>query len=217
MSNQILDLTKSGFIEASAGTGKTFTLAEIFVALLRGKKTFLSDKKADENAAGTTNDENDFLQIREILVVTFTEASTAELSTRLRKRIQEEITKIENNENRSASRKCELRNLKLAESEFDQAKISTIHGFCHGILKEFAIETGYSPETEISADAASIRERFVNRFLKSKEIFGENVPENLKNPKTLNALLRDLEFVPDFEFIGNKDEKQHDEKQNSLE
>ena len=37
------DLTRPGIIEASAGTGKTFTIGQIYLALLRGEKTYSRD------------------------------------------------------------------------------------------------------------------------------------------------------------------------------
>ena len=54
-------------IEASAGTGKTFSITSRFILLLVDLK----------------------LQVGQILVVTFTEAATAELRDRIRLRIRE--------------------------------------------------------------------------------------------------------------------------------
>ena len=66
------DLEKSplhgrNLIEASAGTGKTYTLAALFVRLILEKG----------------------LRVDQILVVTFTEAATEELRDRIRRRMRE--------------------------------------------------------------------------------------------------------------------------------
>jgi exodeoxyribonuclease V beta subunit len=60
-------------LEASAGTGKTFALAGIFLRLLVEEKIPASD----------------------ILVVTFTEAATAELRDRIRRRLAEALLALE--------------------------------------------------------------------------------------------------------------------------
>ena len=62
-------------IEASAGTGKTFTLAALYLRLLLGM--------------GNDQQQRRPLGVEEILVVTFTEAATQELRDRIRVRIRE--------------------------------------------------------------------------------------------------------------------------------
>ncbi len=65
-----LPLNKSVLIEASAGTGKTFTIANLYLRLLLG--------------IGCNP-----LTVEQILVVTFTKAATEELKNRIRKNIQQ--------------------------------------------------------------------------------------------------------------------------------
>ena len=74
MSLNLLTLPLSGrqVIEASAGTGKTFTLAALYVRLVLGHGR-----------------SSDGLQPSQILVMTFTEAATAELRERIRHRLHE--------------------------------------------------------------------------------------------------------------------------------
>ncbi|EKP04701.1 UvrD/REP helicase N-terminal domain protein [Leptospira kirschneri str. 2008720114] len=91
---------KSSFIEASAGTGKTYTIMEIVGDLILEHKVPLT----------------------QILILTYTEKAAGELKERLRKKlISSGLTK-------------EAR-------ELDQVTISTIHGFCNMILKEYPVET----------------------------------------------------------------------------
>lgn len=91
---------KSSFIEASAGTGKTYTIMEIVGDLILEHK----------------------IPLTQILILTYTEKAAGELKERLRKKlIDSGLTK-------------EAR-------ELDQVTISTIHGFCNMILKEYPVET----------------------------------------------------------------------------
>jgi ATP-dependent exoDNAse (exonuclease V) beta subunit len=70
-----LPLTGERLIEASAGTGKTFTIAALYLRLLLG----LGGESAFPRA----------VSVEELLVVTFTEAATEELRGRIRSNIHE--------------------------------------------------------------------------------------------------------------------------------
>lgn len=113
-------------VEASAGTGKTWTIAGLYVRLLL-----------------ETNE-----SINRILVVTFTKAATAELRDRLRRRLVEVESALL--QGTSADPFCqwsldtfagaarEKALVKLGESirRFDEAAIFTIHGFCQRVLSD---------------------------------------------------------------------------------
>ncbi len=118
------------FLEASAGTGKTFAIEHVIARLLLEKES---------------------ISINQMLIVTFTNKAAAELKNRIRKNI-ESILKIfkqdEINENISDYLKPFIKNdkrfvisrLEDALIFFDQAQIFTIHSFCYRMLKEFAFE-----------------------------------------------------------------------------
>ena len=100
-----LDLSGHFFLEASAGTGKTFAIEHIVAKLLKEKKATLD----------------------QILVVTFTRASTRDLRKRIRATIEASGDGVE---------------LRAALCEIDTAPIFTIHGFCQRMLTEFGFEAG---------------------------------------------------------------------------
>lgn len=143
-------------LEASAGTGKTFTVALLYLRALLG--------------VGTA--QNKPLSVKEILVVTFTNAATEELISRIRLRIKEAIIyernkdkhKDKNEENDAEleqvlSKAKKIRNeseinelLKTALSEISFAHISTIHSFCADIIKSVAIDSGAPLDFQLSTD-----------------------------------------------------------------
>ena len=110
---------RTTFIEASAGTGKTHALATLYLRLL------------------TEHD----LRPADILVVTFTQAATAELRDRIRDRIREALA------NDPGPGEASLRR---ALQRFDEAAIFTIHGFCQRTLQESAFESGLAFEAELA-------------------------------------------------------------------
>ena len=122
-------------IEASAGTGKTFTITNIFLRLIM----------------------EEGLLPEQILVVTFTRAATEELKSKLRQRIEDALLFLEtehapddvlkNIVNYTSGTlkidKAEIkRRLKLALLGMDQAAVYTIHSFCQRVLKEYSLEAG---------------------------------------------------------------------------
>ena len=192
------DLTRPGIIEASAGTGKTFTIGQIYLALLRGEKTY---SRSDGNASRTpgvpvgADGRRAALRVREILVVTFTEAATAELRARLRGNIRAALADVPAED--AAVRDA----LHLADAEFDEAAVFTIHGFCSRVLKEF----GLAPlKKEIVPDAGDELRRFAARWRAAKIAAGDEaffgvsaddaakvVALFLKNPKLVPIPPRD--------------------------
>lgn len=114
-------------IEASAGTGKTFTLAGLYLRLILEHQ----------------------LNVDEILVVTYTRAATQELRDRLRKKLSEERKLILD---KQPQRTEDLKRLDLAIQSFDEAAIYTIHSFCQQVLKDFAFESGSPFEMDLIGD-----------------------------------------------------------------
>ena len=144
------------FIEASAGTGKTYTITTLYVRLLLERA----------------------LQPSEILVVTYTNAATAELRGRIRRRVRDALAALDRDgaasddtlqvllEQRRArgTTDADRRALTAALCAFDEAAIFTIHGFCQRMLQEHAFESGVPFDAQLVTDQAPLRDEVVRDF-----------------------------------------------------
>ncbi|WP_235879955.1 UvrD-helicase domain-containing protein [Polyangium aurulentum] len=119
-------LDRSMVVEAAAGTGKTSELVFRMVAVL---------------AEGRA-------EVEEIVAVTFTEKAAGELKLRLRSGIERA--------RRAAEDEVQRSNLERALAHLEEARISTIHGFCADLLRERPVEARVDPAfsvmTEVEAD-----------------------------------------------------------------
>lgn len=125
-------INQSYLLEASAGTGKTYTIENIFARLI-----------VEEMAT-----------IDQILVVTFTRVATAELKQRIRRNLSKTLQTIKNGTSSQTTPDYlqallekehnmieeARRRIELALFCFDQAQIFTIHGFCSRMLREHSLE-----------------------------------------------------------------------------
>ncbi|WP_118879274.1 exodeoxyribonuclease V subunit beta [Haemophilus haemolyticus] len=161
-----LPLNQISLIEASAGTGKTYTIGSLYLRLLL---------KAGENNFSRP------LNVEEILVVTFTEMATEELKKKIRERITDAIHKLTafaETQDKSAFKNDEfltalcqdldifeaIHHLKLAEQNMDLAAIYTIHGFCRRMLMQYAFHSGIHFNLELIKDQSDLLVRFANEF-----------------------------------------------------
>lgn len=140
-------------LEASAGTGKTYQIAGLVLRLV-----------AEYG-----------LRIDRILAITFTNAATAELRDRVRKRLSSALVAIERGSAdrddafvehllslAQPSREQMAAHLRIALRDFDLAAISTIHGFSQRMLSELAFESGQDLDLELLSDPAEILEEIVD-------------------------------------------------------
>lgn len=160
MAEQSLDLLTfplydSRLIEASAGTGKTYTIAALYLRLILGH----GGKEAFQRP----------LNPPEILVVTFTEAATQELRERIRTRLSEAAAAFLQHESRDPvlqqlidsyqhgqHASC-ARQLELAAQWMDEAAISTIHGWCNRMLSEHAFASGSLFSQQLETDQSALQ------------------------------------------------------------
>lgn len=145
-----IDLNGIKLIEASAGTGKTYTIANLYLRyILEGRTP------------------------SEILVVTFTNAATEELRGRIRARLFQTLQLFEKHLDKTNvasadeflsellkqwknSDKDEQSlwsdRLQLALRCMDEASISTIHSFCQRAMQDHALQSNQFFETRLMAD-----------------------------------------------------------------
>jgi exodeoxyribonuclease V beta subunit len=135
-------LRGSQLIEASAGTGKTFTISALYLRLVLGNG-------GEDSGFGRE------LLPPQILVVTFTDAATKELRERIRTRLAEAARFFRDETPAPDSLIAELRGqylpeqwpgcanrLDIAAQWMDEAAVSTIHSWCQRMLREHAFDSG---------------------------------------------------------------------------
>jgi len=166
---EILTIPLDGvnLIEASAGTGKTYTISNLYLRLILEKE----------------------ISVRDILVVTFTDAATKELKERIRNILSDtlhnlmypDVAKPSDNEiicdlvNKSkddTTRNRYMTHLKKAVICFDEASIFTIHGFCKRMLSENAFESSLMFDMELIQDQSRLIMEISDDFW--RKTFGDN-------------------------------------------
>lgn len=159
-------------LEASAGTGKTFAVEQIFVRLLLEMS----------------------LEIEEILIITFTRAATRELKERIRKNIEKAAKQLQEDLIEwdyllpFRGQKRALQKLRDSLGAFDRNQIFTIHGFCHRMLKEFSFEAKRSFSQKTDEPTPQIPEKLKKGVLD----FLWTLPEELICPEQLALLCKKL-------------------------
>ncbi|WP_435105278.1 exodeoxyribonuclease V subunit beta [Arhodomonas sp. AD133] len=184
-------------IEASAGTGKTFTLAALYLRLILGH--------GDEATAYGRP-----LLPPEILVVTFTKAATEELRGRIRDRLEAAsrvfrgraepgdpvLTALLADYPDESDRQACARRLDIAAQLMDEAAIHTIHAWCQRVLREYAFDAASPFEVELT-DETALRETVVRDYWRSHfyplpPALAEAVTGIWSGPEALEADLRPL-------------------------
>ncbi|WP_348550174.1 exodeoxyribonuclease V subunit beta [Acidithiobacillus sp.] len=148
-------------IEASAGTGKTYTIAALYLRLVLGHggdRPYLPE---------------------EILVMTFTNAATMELRSRIRQRLQEAAAFFAQHDNscepflqdlRAAYPETDwprlARRLDWAAAGMDQAAIYTIHAWAQRVLQEYAFAAGADLDLQLLPDNQVAESEWVHDYLR---------------------------------------------------
>lgn len=205
MSNvQILDplhfpLAGRRLIEASAGTGKTYTITALYLRLLLGSEGLSSALRVDQ-----------------ILVVTFTEAATEELRDRIRSRIHDAFMVFRGAEShddfllalrdQQEDLQRSARMLEYAARQMDEAAIFTIHSFCQRMLRQHAFESGSLFETELVADIAPLQRQALldcwrDLIYPAASDLSEAIQQIWANPDQLQADLKPMLGKPELKLI----------------
>ncbi|MCC5879267.1 MAG: exodeoxyribonuclease V subunit beta [Idiomarina sp.] len=165
-----LPLVGSSLIEASAGTGKTYTIAALYIR-------FILAHIKDVGAAAEHGDGSDAAPLLppNILVVTFTKAATAELKDRIRLRLVEAARWFRQAEDATCDAvdpflvtlrqsypiaswaRC-AQALQTASEWMDEASVKTIHSWCQGLLREHAFSSGSLFSQELTTELQKFRD-----------------------------------------------------------
>ena len=157
-------------IEASAGTGKTWNICALYLRLVLERS----------------------LKVSEILVVTFTNAATAELRERIRQRLVQtrrqlaqeagavqdefvnELLRRLRAAGDAAPSEAQMRDsIDAALAGFDEASIFTIHGFCQRALADSAFAAQIPLVSELLPDDTSLREQVIHDFWRRRIASGQ--------------------------------------------
>lgn len=167
-------LSGQQLIEASAGTGKTYTISSLYLRLLLGR---------DPNQPRP-------LQASEILVLTFTIAATDELRDRIRNRVNlarkifageaaaTEDEFIARLMTESTDLAADRRLLTATLQTMDESAIFTIHGFCARVLGEQSFDTGMLFNQSLDGDRDQLLE------MAAEDCFRQHImtlPDSLRN------------------------------------
>ena len=134
-----IDYGQDAIVEASAGTGKTYALEHVVQHLVEEK----------------------CVDIRNLLLVTFTEKAAGELKERIRGMLA----------------KAQTNSAESALKHLDEATICTIHSFCQELLREYPFESGLQMKTEVVSSDEDVVEKSVRSVmtaLEFKKRFGED-------------------------------------------
>jgi exodeoxyribonuclease V beta subunit len=190
-------------IEASAGTGKTFSLAGLYLRLLLERE----------------------LDVRDILVMTFTRAATQELRERIRARLAlaarlagaperpprdgEEAFIVDMLARLRAHRSCDdiARQLRDAAARMDEATITTIHGFSQRAAEENAFDSALPFDRGEQVDDRTLYAEVVRDYWRA-QVIGQPASAaaafvNLwQTPEALDAALAPILQKPHMRLAG---------------
>jgi exodeoxyribonuclease V beta subunit len=200
-SRAILELDLGGIklIEASAGTGKTHTIADLYLRhILDGRQT------------------------SEILIVTYTNAATDELRGRIRKRLYDALHLFDQPATDKdelfqllleqwqgldeSARSMQQRRLQLALRSMDEASISTIHSFCQRSLQENALSGNQLFDSDLLSNDEQLWEAAIKDWWRRQTYSPDSdtwnlIKQHLPDLNSLIATLLELRNKPSVRLI----------------
>ena len=184
-------------IEASAGTGKTYTIAALYVRLILA-----------HNPDNTLSARE--LLPPDILVVTFTDAATKELRERIRARLTQAaryfrgqsvgcddfLESLRASYDPNAWGAC-ARRLELAANWMDESAVYTIHSWCNRILQQHAFDSGSLFRQEVNTDDTELLNEVVRDYWRTffyplNQIACQAALKLARSPEELSGFIKPL-------------------------
>ncbi|WP_309044161.1 exodeoxyribonuclease V subunit beta [Marinobacter sediminicola] len=216
-----LSLNGSSLIEASAGTGKTFTIAILYVRFVLGH----GQPEGSPLAAG--------MLPPNLLVVTFTDAATKELRDRIRTRLTQAaevfssaaeslqptpetalIHQLRDDSYPDPATWPDCRKkLLLAAEWMDEAAVSTIHAWCNRMLTEHAFDSGSLFRLSLETDQSELLDEVARDYWRTfiyplSPVLMDEVLSHWKTPDILRASVHNLLVDADSFEVATDDVKQ---------
>lgn len=154
-----VEIKGKNLIEASAGTGKTFSVAILVLRLILEKNPGL----------------NRNVPLDRILMVTFTNAAVDDLELRIREFVrkaykyltqdvvcEKDIKEVIKNAIEKSSKDDCIKNIRHAVESLDKLSVMTIHSFCQNYITNYPFETRQSFESELITDPKDLITYYVN-------------------------------------------------------
>src|SRR5574344_1146984 len=198
----------SRLIEASAGTGKTWTIAALYVRLILGHRP--ADE--EDSAIGP-------LLPPDILVMTFTRAATRELSERIRARLVQAVACFRGEDAGDAflqslladypdalAREQAAWRLALAAEGMDDAAIFTIDAWCQRVLREHALDSGCLFDETLEPDEGERLREAVYDYWRQQcyPLPAELLDIVLAQWDSVDALLEDMQALRQAQLPGSQ-------------
>ena len=175
-----VEIKGKNLIEASAGTGKTFSVAILVLRLILEKNPAL----------------NRTVPLDKILMVTFTNPAVDDLELRIREFVrkaykyliqnadcEKEIKEVIINAIEKSNKEDCICNIKQALQSLDSLSVMTIHSFCKKYITNYPFETRQSFESELMTDPKNLITFYVNEYWRREinTIEDQEVFRHLKN------------------------------------
>ena len=153
-----LDSQRNIAVTASAGAGKTATLVERYIELLR---------------------QHPEISVRQVLAITFTQKAAAEMRERIARRLADALNQ--------ELPELERQRLRQIREDLPAARISTIHAFCAALLREYPMEADVDPAFAVleGIDAAQLKHQAVRQTLESLARTSDSDPDKEALRRTL--------------------------------
>ena len=191
----------SRLIEASAGTGKTWTIAALYLRLVLGHGAEQGFERA--------------LLPADILVMTFTRAATRELSDRIRDRLLSAaqcfrgeravdagdafLSTLMADYPLGVERKRAAWRLAMAAESMDDAAVHTIDAWCQRMLREHAFDSGSLFDEELVADEKTMQREAAQDYWRQQcyPLAAEPLSQVLAIWSGVQALIKDMDQLLD--------------------